>query len=315
MSVAKAAATGQAPPFPDPIPGIIHFSSLNILAGSSGVGKTCLMSWMLTKFRDGTPLFGQPVHTPTKIGYLCADRGWMGARYWLTKAGYGDIAFYSLADDPKFTPTRLRNKNQLTAILSESFDLLSLPPGALVVVDPLALFMGGSPNDYHAVAVACLEIRRLLTARQITLLGLAHASKQRADKKDRYLRLQDRILGSAANLGYADTQMYLAAPEETGEKFYTFLWHPHTAPAQHFPLGRDKDGMFVPWAESIQAAEEGSILANIPEDGSEVTYQLLTQVAGVAQSTLFRKLNEMISEGLIERSPTNAGAYRRRKPS
>ena len=298
----------------DPIPGIISFGSVNLLAGASGVGKTCLTATICTAMRDGAMLFGHPVNRPAAVGYVCADRGWTSAAYWLEKSGFRDIRFYSLADDPTFSPSRLRNKASLVGILGECLDKLNLPEGAFVVTDPLALFLGGNLNDYQSCAIALIEIRRLCTKKQMTLLGLAHASKQKADKREQYRRLQDRILGSSAQHGYGDTQMYLASPEETGEKFFTFLWHPHTAPAEIFPLGRNDQGMFIPWEGATQAAEEGAILAAIPEDYHTcVSWEYLLATSGASKSTLHRRLTELITEGLIERAVE--GQYRRVKPN
>ena len=310
MTLPTSLAESQATqPGIDPLPGIIHFGSINILAGSSGVGKTCLLAWLLTRFRDGLPLFGRPVNTPAKIGYISADRGGASARYWFVKAGYGTIPMYSFADDPQFAPTRLRNKLQLISVLDKAIDMLELPPRSLLAVDPIALFFGNL-NDYHTCAVACLEIRRLCTAKQITLIGLAHASKQKADKHDRYERLQDRINGSSAQLGYGDTQMYLASPQETGQKHYTFMWHPHTAPAEEFPLGRDAEGMFVPWATSIAAQQENEVYAAIPADQSIIPLATIIGLCtGISHATIFRRLKELTTEGLIEKAAE--GQYRR----
>lgn len=311
MSVIEFSAPSQA--YPDPIPGVVKFRSVNLLAGASGVGKTCLTAALCTAMRDGGQIFGHTVNKPAAVGYLCADRGWESAAYWLEKSGFRDIRFYSLADDSTFTPSRLRNKAALVGILDEALMKLNVPEGAFVVVDPLALFMGGNLNDYQSCAIALLEIRRLCYKRNLTMLGLAHASKQKADKREQYRRLQDRILGSSAQHGYGDTQMYLASPEETGEKFYTFLWHPHTAPAEVFPLGRNDQGLFIPWEGSTQAAMEGTILAAIPEDSSIVTWEYLLATTGATKSTLHRRLTDLISEGVIERPAE--GHYRRVKPN
>lgn len=280
-----------------------------MLAGSSGVGKTCLMAWVLKRLKDGLPVFDHPVNTPTKLGFICADRGYLTALYWLEKAEYPDVAFYSLADDVAFNTSRLRSKVSLIKILGECLDKLQLPPGALVVVDPLAIFMGGNLNDYMNCAVACLEMRRECSRRQLTMIGTAHASKQKSDRKERYQRLQDRILGSSAQLGYADTQLYLASPEETQERFYTFLWHPHTAPPEVFPLGRNKEGLFVPWAESQQSEAEIKILQSITtaEEGTAFAEILIT--TEVPRATVFRYLKEMVDDGRLLK--VGHGRYRR----
>jgi hypothetical protein len=298
--------------YPDPIPGIIRFGSVNLLAGASGVGKTCLITALLAQLRVGDTIFGHTTNPPVSIGYICADRGGETAQYWLDKAGSPQIEFYSLSDDPAFLPAKLRNKAQLVAILDSCLALLKLPPGSLVVIDPVALFMGGNLNDYQVCAIAMIEIRRLCTKRGLTLIGLAHAGKQKNDRKDQYRRLQDRILGSSALLGYGDTQMYLASPEETGEKFYTFLWHPHSAPPEVFPLDRDEEGRFVYWAGSSAAAIEGLIFASIPEDGSCVTWEFLLAVTNAPKTTLHRRLMQLLGDGLIERPVL--GQYRRFRP-
>lgn len=309
-----SAPVGTAPPqlhsYPDPIPGIISFGSVNFLAGASGVGKTCLLAWFLTRFRDEAPIFGHPVNRPTAIGYIAADRGWTTAKYWLEKVGYPDLAHYSLVDDAAFNPSRLRNKLNLLPILMEAIDKLQLPPGALLAVDPAALFISNL-NDYHACAVACLEMRRLCTARGLTLLGLSHASKQKADMKERYTRLQDRINGSTAQLGYGDTQMYLAGPLETGQKHYTFMWHPHTALAEEFALGRSKSGLFVPWQESVEAEAENEVYAVLPEDGTDLAIATIQGLVSCSRATVFRRLQELVQDGLVEK--VGEGRYRRAK--
>lgn len=309
MTVANSATRSQA--FPDPIPGIITFGSLNLLAGASGVGKTCLMAWVLKRLRDGLPIFDRETNAPAKLGFICADRGELTARYWLDKADYQDIAFYSLADDDAFNTSRLRSKVTLIKILGECFDKLQLPPGSLAVVDPLALFMGGNLNDYTNCAVACLEMRRECRRRQITLIGTAHASKQKSDRKERYERLQDRILGSTAQLGYGDTQLYLASPEETGERFYTFLWHSHTAPAEVFPLGRNKEGLFVPWAESAQSDGEKKILSVITTNEEGTAFADILIASEIPKTTVFRTLQDLIKDGRL----LKVGHGRYRKPA
>lgn len=301
-------ATRSQAAFPDPIPSIIGFGTVNILAGAPGVGKTCLLSTILARLRDGKEIFGRPSNAPAAIGFVSADRGASTARHWLDLAGYPDIRFYNFVEDLVFPTMKLRNRVQLVPVLEELVAKLDLPPGAVVVVDPVTLFMGNT-NDYQACAIACIEMRRMCLRRQYTLLGTAHASKQRADAKSQYKRLQDRILGSAAQIGYGDTAMYLAAPEETNEKFHTFLWHPHTAPAQVFPLDRDPHGLFVDWLEGTQAKEEGKILAAITDAEEGTTFAEILIQSEVPKTTVFRYLQELMKEGRILK--VEHGRYRK----
>jgi len=306
MSVADTSSSRQV--FPDPIPGIISFGTVNILAGTSNVGKTCLLSSILARLRVGREVFGAATNAPPAIGFVSVDRGSATARHWLGLAGCADLPLYNLVEDFNFPLVRLRNRVQLVTVLEGFIQHLALPPGGIVVVDPVTLFMGNA-NDYQACAIACLEMRRMCQRHALTMLGTAHAGKQAADAKAQYKRLQDRILGSAAQLGYGDTQMYLASPVETGEKFYTFLWHPHTREAQTFLLGRDQDGMFVDWLEGIQAKQEGKILAAITEAEEGTSFAEILINSEVPKTTTFRYLQELLKEGRILK--VGHGRYRK----
>lgn len=338
-SVDPASPTRQAPKI-HPIPGVIQFGSVNLLAGAPGVGKTALTATLLRQLRDGEPIFETPTCTPPRIAYLCADRGWETAQTWLERAGFPDIIHYSLTDDDDFDDNKLHNKRARLVILRECLDKLGdLPRGSFVCVDPIALFMGGNLLDYDTCAIFLIGIRKICRARGITILGLGHASKQKNDKKEQYRRLQDRILGSAAQHGYGDTQMYLAAPEETGEDFYTFLWQPHLRKPEYFKLMREEEsGLFIPWdgrsatpavqappaltaqpyhppsqtlRAATQTAEEGKLLAAIPAELPGVGFgELIAQFREYAsRATIYRYLQQLLSEGIIVQ-PTH-GRYMR----
>ncbi len=311
---------------PDPLPHILLHNSVNLLAGASGVGKTAFLAGFLRQLRDHVPIFDQHPSTLPKIGYICADRSWAGALDWLTRAGYPDIAHYSLIDDQTFIPARLRRKTDRVKILGECLAKLDpLPAGSLVAVDPIGLFLGGNLNDFDTCGVALIEIRRMCLEREITMLGLAHSSKQKADRKERYQRLQDRILGSMALHGYGDTQMYLASPEEIGQKYYAFLWHPHQVPAQTFKLDRDPTtGLFIPYAGPDKDEDPGytpseldRLLHRIPATPDLITFAALTRQVEEAHEgsrmTVYRYLLELERTGLIVK--LGHGQYSRPRPS
>lgn len=308
MSLAEDPSGRQA----DLIDRILLRDSVNLLAGAPGVGKTALLAWLLPKFRDQAPIFGYTPGPAAKIAFLGADRSWThSTRLWFEAGGWPDLPHYSLQDDPHFNPQALRNKSNRVEILKASLDQLLLPPHSLVVVDPLALFLGGNLNDYDSCMVACSQIRRVCQDRQLTMIGTAHAAKQRADKSERYLRLQDRILGSTSLFGYTDTQMYLASPEETGERFYSFLWAPHHKPAEIFALGRTKEGLFVPYEESSRSEEEAKILAAISAAEAGSAFAEIVIAVDVSRATVHRYLQDLMKEGLVVK--IGQGRYKRVK--
>ncbi len=296
----------------DLIERIIVTDSVNLLAGAPGVGKTAFLAYLLPRIRDGQPIFGYQPRVVPKIGFIAADRSWQNStRLWFEAGGYPDLPHYSLQDDPHFRPSELRNKANRINVLSRCLEKLKLPPGSLGIVDPLALFLGGNLTDYDSCLVACSEIRRLCQEQNITLLGTAHTPKIKADKTARYQRLQDNIFGSAALFGYTDTQLYLASPEETGEKHYSFLWAPHHAPTEIFPLGRDSQGLFVPYAESVRHREEHSILDVVPATPEGIGFSEVLLAAEVSKATAHRHLQQLIQDGQVER--VGHGRYRRRQ--
>jgi hypothetical protein len=297
----------------DPIPNYIPAYTINLLAGASGVGKTAFCaSTLAVNFRDNRPVFGHATSPLPAIGVINADRGWTtGAGEWFRRAGYSDVRYYSMADDPSFDPRRLRRKWDRPQLLIEFISRLQLPPESLVFVDPISLFLGGNLLDYDACACACHEIRKFQREAKLTSIATAHSSKLKTDQKERYARLQDRILGSTALLGYSDTQMYLASPEETDQPYYTFLLHSHLAPAEFYQLSRDEQGLFVNYAP----ADEGNctrLLLLFPLDETPVEFKDLVQVAAgipLSRATVARVLELLLARGRITR--VKHGVYRR----
>jgi hypothetical protein len=289
---------------PDPLPNIIPFGGISLLAGAPNVGKTCLLAWIARCFRDSRPIFGHQPNPLPAIGIVSADRAWArGAGAWFARAGFPDIRVYSMADDASFDCRRLRRRFERSTVLIEFIDKLQLPPGSLVLIDPIGMFLGGNLNDYDTCAVACHEIRYALAQRGLTLLATAHSAKIKADKRERYLRLQDQILGSTALFGFTDTQMYLASPEETSKEYYTFVWHPHLARVEFHLLSRDEQGLFVPY----DGADQGNcarVLMLFPDDATEIAFAALAEHAElipISKATLKRVLDVLIERQRVVR--------------
>lgn len=305
-------AACEAALLPDPLPELIPALGISLLAGASGIGKTALLASLALAFRDHKPIFGHLPSPLPAIGVVNADRGWRrGAGQWFKRAGFEDVRYYSMSDDPTFDPRTLRRKFERTARLVEFIDVLKLPPASLVIVDPIGLFLGGNLLNYDDCAVACHEIRAALNQRLLTLIATAHSSKLKADKRERYTRLQDQILGSAAIYGFSDTQMVLAGPEETGKPYFTFAIHSHLAAPELFFLERDEQGLFVPYS----GADQGNctrVLALFPDDGTPISTGALLELAGaipLSKTTLYRVLEVLLERGRIER--VKHGEFRR----
>jgi len=325
----------------DLLPPVILRHSVNLLAGAAGTGKTAFLAMLIARIAKHEPIFTLPIppERPVYQAFLSADRSWRASTSkWFDLQGI-TLPHYSLQDDKEFKKARLRRKQDRIAIFAESLERL-LPPGSpagapfpdatLIYVDPLTLFLGGNLLDYDTCLVSCSELREICQARNVTIIGTAHAAKQKAEKSERYLRLQDRILGSAALYGYTDTQLYLASPEETGRPHYTFLWAPHHAPTALFSVARGEDGLFTPGVEVAEAATPGApdvatpsgpkplpedvgwILAFLQEPRTMATIAEEAEKHEMSRATVVRRLGALREASKVQRD--RHGVYVVAKP-
>jgi hypothetical protein len=296
--------------FPDPIPSILPFGSIGTLAGATGVGKTAFIASWIARWQGERTICGHTTHRPPGIGLITADRRAVSHRQWLRAAGCRPIPLYSLRDDDTFPWTDLRIWPRVKDLFARAVDALVLPAGGLVVVDPMAVFLPGRVNDYKDVALGLGILDQVLRPRHLTLVGIFHQAKQIADTSQRYLRPQDRILGSAAQLGFSDTAMYLMAPDEIDRPYYGFGWVPHHAPAATFGFARTADGLFVPYegpldeGQTRESDRPTRLLELIPQDG-EISTGALEERAKtelvISRATVHRDLKVLLSRRRITR--------------
>lgn len=300
-------------PLPDLIPKILMANTINLIAGASGVGKTAMTAEWLARFRDGRSICGKPTTMPAGgLGIVVCDRKWASHKQWFDLVGFGDIPHYSLCDDGGFNPEVLHNRVLLDGVFEKAIKSLGLGRGALVVVDPISIFISGNLIDYRQTAVSLIKLERICSRLGVTVLGTAHMSKQKG-KEDRYLRPQDRILGSTAFAGYTDTQMYLLSPDDLDTEYYGFGWIPHNAPSETFMFTRDSQGLFVPYEMPDKVQDQLHIYAMISEDPvgtrtKEILKACQDQI-NISKATFYRYLTEMKEAGKIEK--IGHGSWRR----
>lgn len=236
------------PTFPDLIPGILPFGSICLLSGPPHRGKTALLASLLARLVNGETLFGLPTTPPPAIGFICTDhKHQLNQSQWLSRAGIVDrIKLYSLRNDLDFNWQRLGEKKQRSTAFEDSVEYLKLPEGSLLVVDPVALFISSQLNDYHSVAMGLGQLDQILQRRNLTMWGTAHTAKQTLDTKKTYARPIDRINGSGAQIGFADTAMALTGPEDTTSGCYELAVSPAMTTEFTYYYQRDTQGLFVP---------------------------------------------------------------------
>lgn len=312
---------------PDPLPPIWLGGTVNLLAGASGTGKTALIASWAAAMRDGLPINGYDPGPIAGVGVVSADRSFQqSTRRWFALAGFPDIPHYSIQDDLTFDLGQMLKKDvqHRVGLFERCLHQLALPPSSIVVAEPIADWLGGNILDYDGCSGACRLIRRLCQKLELTLIGIAHAAKQLADPKRRYQRLQDRLAGTTAILGYSDTQMYFASPEELGVDHYTLYWNPHHAPAETFALDRDPaTGLFLPARKlAVGSAPKPGAPKPLPTEelvawvsqahGGRLFGEILDwahrYIPDYNDRTLRRWLNDLVQDGQLARGP-HKGIY------
>ncbi len=231
------------------IPMVLPLRQVHLFSGASGAGKTSVLVWMLRQFITGGKVFGHRTNTPCFVGFVVADRAWDDHALWLEAVGL-DVPHVSFVD----SDLKLGRRVDRVKTLMNSLDVLvrevgldDYPDGSLIVVDPIAPFLGGKLNDYDIVAETMLELNQVVRRRGITMIGVVHAGKQKNDPKERYTRPQDRILGSTALTSFAGTVIHLSPPTETNSEYHELTWVPHHAKAETFRLLRNQETGLLMW--------------------------------------------------------------------
>jgi len=300
--------------FPDPLPGLLPFQTVNLFGGAPGAGKTTLLADWLAAWQHGQPICGVPSHRPTEVCYLAADRSWSRYQPVLTRAGATAVRGYSLVDDPSIAALDLDRADRATHLLHQLVARLAPAPGSLLVIEPLSpLFIAGSPNDARAVATSLVRLRRLAVQYQLTVLATLHFAKQRNDPATRYTRPQDRFAGSTSFAGFADSTIFLLEPEPPDVETYTLGWVSRDLPPRQLALVRDTDGRFR-LASAVGSTAADALHSLLPLDPLDRASLLLTAAPlRLSISTLKRALATLVAEGRV--SQPRRGFYQRVEPS
>jgi len=151
-----------------PLEPVLLAGSVNLLAGTSGVGKTAFLALLAKLLSHQAPVFGvaPTLPSPPYQAYIGTNRSWVhSSAKWFALEGLQGLKHYSLVDDKVFKKRRMRTKADRLAILEECLAKVSpkggFPTGSLVYVDSLSLFLGGNLLDADSTAVALLEVREL----------------------------------------------------------------------------------------------------------------------------------------------------------
>ena len=294
----------------DIIDSILPAGEVSILAGASGAGKTTLIMHMLTALQSNVPVWGHGIKKDLRIGYIAADRTWRSYQKTakLANLDLDTLKVRALIDDPAIDLDLFEKSpiDELERLIR------SMLPVDLVVVDPLVVFLGVDTNKYHLNAARLIRLNKLCLANNLTILGTHHATKARSDYS--FKRPQDRISGTSALLGFTSTQLFLAAPEETGRTDNLYEWHviSHHAPAKVLTFTRENGSFEYVGSESTapQPLEDRMLALFLIDSSSPLTRQFVQSSLATysSQPTIDRLLKKLLEMQVLEKD--GYGAYR-----
>ena len=304
---------------------LLSVNDLHTLGGSPGAGKSVLLSWLLKTILHESEIFEHEIkNRPSFCGMLVTDRRIEHEIDMLKKMEIeSEVAVNSLVEaglntDLLETGTS-RSHIKLLEILLDNLGKSSPlqgppPPGSLLIVDPFSIFTGPNPNAYMQVALRMMNIQMMAARRQWTMLGVMHGGKQKAGKDDRYIRAQDRILGTTAYTGSAATSMFLIDKEETGTGKPELHINPRVGQKLLIKLKWAGENVLIPDDEEDEVVEEACndtdalILNLLAEPLTLSDLRSRMGLAGVSKATFYRHIKKL-QEG--QQIATEDGIVRR----
>ena len=236
---------------------VLPVNQFSLLVGASGSGKTTLILQAWYSHERHEPfVIGFPPHIE-RVAYIAADRTKEEPEERAAYLQLKNIEFYGITDDEKLNYDLVHQPRSLWDRTVQQFK----HPFQMMIVDPIALFVDGNLNDFKHVAITLMRWNRYCKQSNITMLGLHHTTKQRAD--NRFLRPQDRVSGSGAFPGYSGTQCVLVEGIEDGLDYEQLIIIPHKTPKEYYSLNRRRDGYFT--VREIEA--QGTVMRALQAEG------------------------------------------------
>lgn len=301
--------------FPDPIPGIIPFGTVTLFGGAPGAGKTTMLLDWCARWQDGRTIWGKKTNKPNGIYYLAADRKWESYTRLMESLKLPDLQLHALsvadlyAEDIDLRSLLKDAKHGHEALLY-CIKKMQIPKGALLIIEPMALFIQGDLNKMRDVIISLLRLGALTRELGITIIATMHFGKQR---QEGYVRHQDKIAGSTAFAGYSDTQVFLVPPDGPKDPWYLLGWNPRDQEGEEFKVARGETGLFIPFEPPEMSDTELRILSLFPELDPITRADIFTRAdeAGtpVTARTLDRSLKALVTLGRVIR--VEQGTYRR----
>lgn len=188
------------------IEGILPAGESHLIGGASGSGKTTwIFQNFLAEWQQGNAVFEHDSH-PVPYVYVSLDRSRSSVTRTLRRLGLTEQIKRVICLDEM--PEECL---ELSAVIK--YALTKYPDSKLVIIEGFALMSGEKTNGYTAVGKLMRKSARLCAKMKITIIGVCHAPKLKADEQFQHSR--ELLLGSVAWAAYSDTIIVLNMDEQS----------------------------------------------------------------------------------------------------
>jgi hypothetical protein len=292
---------------------------VHLIGGPSGSGKTRYgLQLIVDQIMQGQKVFGWDSH-PVPWCYISADRSYASICDTCRDLGY----------DPATLPI-LPIRDLETDATNYSIpwviqQVKKFYPGSqLLVIESIGTFIpAGKINDYQVVSKFFRDLGRRCRREKITIIGIHHTSKEKADTA--FSNDREKLLGSAAFSGFTETITMIAPAEPSNPKspYRRVSIFPRNRTAAFtvgFKFGDEGRLIELAAGEKLPDARTGrpkrgavteeinrffTALAGKKKHDFTITEILDFTKGSASRATVTRRLEELCDEGTLERSGTN----------
>lgn len=189
------------------IEGILPAGESHLIGGASGSGKTTwIFQNFLAEWQQGNPVFEHDSH-PVPYVYVSLDRSRSSVTRTLRRLKLTEQIKRVICLDEM--PEECL---ELSAVVK--YALTKYPDSKLIIIEGFALMSGEKTNGYTAVGKLMRKAARMCVKMKITIIGVCHAPKLKADEQFQHSR--ELLLGSVSWAAYSDTIIVLNMDEASG---------------------------------------------------------------------------------------------------
>lgn len=279
---------------------------VNLIAGSSGSGKTTIVFQMYAASLVGGEFLGMKV-PPIKWGYIAGDRTCESIIETQKRTGAESLKIFSLVDQ------NMVGKDLAKVVIPRLPSFLGYKPDLIFVDGFTNMVPEGKFNDYGSVAFWIASLQRFCTRQDFTIWGAAHTPKMK--EGERIPDPRQSVIGSVAFGAFSEDMMVIEKSFKKDQED-TRIVHILPRNAKEYNVRCSfQDGRIVPDLAQVQSERvklDGAefLLDPLLTPGAKfmaVDMEHLAKKKGVSRATFYRWIHKLAKQGRL--SKENRGEY------